>query len=60
VGSVEPRPTEQGAGGVDGVTLAAVEQYGVDRLLAELAHELRAGTYEPPPVLRRWIPKADG
>jgi group II intron reverse transcriptase/maturase len=50
----------KGAGGVDGITLVAVEQYGVDRLLTELAHELRAGTYEPPPVLRRWIPKADG
>lgn len=50
----------KGAGGVDGITLAAVEQYGVGRLLAELADELRAGTYEPPPVLRRWIPKADG
>jgi group II intron reverse transcriptase/maturase len=50
----------KGAGGVDGITLAAVEQYGVGRLLTELADELRAGTYEPPPVLRRWIPKADG
>jgi len=50
----------KGAAGVDGVTLEAVEQYGVGRLLAELAHELHAGTYEPPPVLRRWIPKADG
>ncbi len=50
----------KGAAGVDGVTLEAVEQYGVDRLLAELARELRAGTYEPPAVLRRYIPKADG
>jgi group II intron reverse transcriptase/maturase len=45
---------------VDGITLEAVEQYGVGRLLAELADELRAGTYAPPPVLRRYIPKADG
>ncbi|MGZ6098977.1 MAG: group II intron reverse transcriptase/maturase [Myxococcaceae bacterium] len=50
----------KGAAGVDGIRLEAVEQYGVDRLLAELAGELQAGTYEPPPVLRRWIPKADG
>lgn len=50
----------KGAAGVDGITLEAVEQYGVGRLLSELADELRAGTYEPPPVLRRWIPKADG
>ncbi len=45
---------------MDGITLEAVEQYGVARLLAELGDELHAGTYEPPPVLRRYIPKADG
>ncbi len=50
----------KGAAGVDGITLSAVEQYGVDRLLRELGDELHAGTYQPPPVLRRWIPKADG
>ncbi|MGH6629018.1 MAG: group II intron reverse transcriptase/maturase, partial [Burkholderiales bacterium] len=50
----------QGAGGVDGVTLTAVEQYGVERLLGELHDKLRAGQYRPPPVLRRYIPKADG
>lgn len=50
----------KGAAGVDGITLSAVEQYGVGRLLAELSDELHAGTYQPPPVLRRWIPKADG
>jgi RNA-directed DNA polymerase len=50
----------KGAAGVDGITLEAVEQYGVARLLTELGHELHAGTYEPPPVLRRYIPKADG
>lgn len=50
----------KGAAGVDGVTLAAVEQYGVTRLLDELRDELHAGKYRPPPVLRRYIPKADG
>ena len=50
----------RGAAGVDGVTLDAVEQYGVERLLEELAAALRAGTYRPQPVLRRYIPKADG
>ncbi|MFL5262482.1 MAG: group II intron reverse transcriptase/maturase [Anaeromyxobacteraceae bacterium] len=50
----------KGAAGVDGITLEAVEEYGVARLLAELGHELHAGTYQPPPVLRRYIPKADG
>ena len=42
------------------MTLAAVEQYGVERLLDELDAALRAGTYRPQPVLRRYIPKADG
>jgi RNA-directed DNA polymerase len=50
----------KGAAGVDGVTLAAVEQYGVEKLLSELQNELQAGEYRAPPVLRRYIPKADG
>jgi len=49
-----------GAAGVDAMTLAVVEQYGVERLLTELGVALRAGTYRPQPVLRRYIPKADG
>jgi len=50
----------RGAAGVDRVTLAAVEHYGVDRMLSELGVALRDGTYRPQPVLRRYIPKADG
>jgi RNA-directed DNA polymerase len=50
----------RGGAGVDAMTLVAVEQYGVERLLAELGAALRAGTYRPQPVLRRYIPKADG
>ncbi len=50
----------RGAAGVDRETLAVVEQYGVERMLDELAAALRAGTYGPQPVLRRYIPKADG
>ena len=50
----------RGAAGVDAMTLAAVEQYGVERLLQELGSALQTGTYRPQPVLRRYIPKADG
>jgi group II intron reverse transcriptase/maturase len=50
----------RGAAGVDAVTLAAVEQHGVDRFLSEIATSLREGDYRPQPVLRRYIPKADG
>ena len=50
----------KGAAGVDGHTLEAVEQYGVEKLIAELRDVLHAGEYRAPPVLRRYIPKADG
>ena len=50
----------RGAAGVDRETLDAVEQYGVERMLDALQAALQAGTYRPPPVLRRYIPKPDG
>jgi RNA-directed DNA polymerase len=50
----------RGAAGVDRETLDGVEQYGVERMIDELHAALRAGTYRPQPVLRRYIPKADG
>jgi RNA-directed DNA polymerase len=50
----------KGAAGVDAETIAAVQQYGVDRLIEEISTELRAGKYRPKAVLRRYIPKADG
>ncbi len=50
----------RGAAGVDGLTLEAVEAYGVQRMIDELAADLRAGTYRPSPVRRVEIPKPDG
>jgi RNA-directed DNA polymerase len=51
----------RGAAGVDRVTLAYVqEEYGVQRLLAELQADLREGTYRPAPARRVDIPKPDG
>ena len=47
----------QGAPGIDKITLADVEQYGVTRLLDELAAELREGRYRPLPTRRVFIPK---
>jgi len=49
-----------GSAGVDSQTLTVIEQSGVERFLEELGAELRAGTYRPRAVLRRYIPKADG
>jgi group II intron reverse transcriptase/maturase len=46
-----------GAPGVDKTTLAQVEQYGIDRLLEEVAAELREGRYRPLPTRRVLIPK---
>ena len=50
----------RGSAGVDRETLAEIEQGGVERMLDALAAALRTGTYRPQPVLRRYIPKADG
>jgi hypothetical protein len=46
-----------GAPGIDKITLADVEEYGVTRLLGELAAELRAGTWRPMPARQVLIPK---
>ena len=51
----------RGAAGVDRVTLAYVQDvYGVGRMLGELQHDLRAGTYRPAPARRVDIPKPQG
>jgi len=46
-----------GAPGIDKITLADVEEYGVDRLLGELAQDLREGRWRPLPARRVLIPK---
>src|SRR5256886_8376999 len=46
-----------GAPGIDKTTLADVEEYGVSRLLGELASELEAGTWRPLPARNVLIPK---
>ncbi len=50
----------KGAAGVDSMTIATIEQRGVEVFLEDLGTALRAGTYRPAVVLRRYIPKADG
>jgi hypothetical protein len=47
----------RGAAGIDRVTLAEIEQYGVSRLLDELSAELRGHRWRPLPARRVWIPK---
>jgi len=50
----------RGAAGVDRITVVAVEEYGVDRMLRELRHDLREGVYRPAPARRVDIPKPRG
>jgi group II intron reverse transcriptase/maturase len=52
--------TNRGAAGVDAMTLAEVEQAGVEAFLDDLGARLRAGTYRPAAVRRRYIPKGEG
>jgi RNA-directed DNA polymerase len=47
----------RGAPGIDRTTIAMVEEYGVARLLDELATDLREGGWRPLPARRVWIPK---
>jgi RNA-directed DNA polymerase len=49
--------TNKGAAGIDRRTIADVEQYGVSRLLDELAAELKDGRWRPLPARRVFIPK---
>ena len=47
----------KGAAGVDHETIADVEEYGVPRLLDELAADLKEGRWRPLPARRVYIPK---
>ena len=52
--------TNAGKSGVDVMTIADVEHYGVALYLTELGEDLRKQTYQPQAVKRVMIDKADG
>ena len=51
--------SNDGAPGVDAQDFTAVEAYGVQRWLGELALALREESYRPDPIRRVYIPKAN-
>ena len=52
--------SNKGAPGVDGQDFEEVEKYGVLRWLGELALALKTEKYQPEPIRRVFIPKANG
>jgi RNA-directed DNA polymerase len=50
----------RGAPGVDGETFARIEEHGLATWLQRLTRELRTRQYQCAPLLRVWIPKANG
>jgi group II intron reverse transcriptase/maturase len=50
----------RGAAGVDGKSISDIEEQGVAEFLVGIQRDLRAGTYRPMAVRRRYIPKGDG
>ncbi len=47
----------QGAPGIDAITIADIEAAGVEEFLDDLEASLHDGTYRPQPLRRVWIPK---
>lgn len=52
--------SNKGAAGIDGETLAMIEQQGVAQFLVEVRDEIRRGEYRPHPVRRVYIEKSGG
>lgn len=50
----------KGSSGVDDMTFEKIREYGEDKYLIEIQKELETKTYKPSPVLRVYIPKANG
>ena len=50
----------KGAAGYDEVSIQDIEKSDVKAYLAQIAEEIRNETYKPQPVLRVYIPKANG
>lgn len=49
-----------GSPGVDGITIAEIEEKGLENYLSEISLELKQESYRPSPVKRAYILKANG
>jgi group II intron reverse transcriptase/maturase len=49
-----------GSAGIDEQTIEEIENHGVERIIEEIQEDLKGNSYNPPPVRRVYIPKADG
>jgi RNA-directed DNA polymerase len=49
-----------GSAGVDGETIIAIEEEGIEQFLWGIEQDLRERRYRPKPVLRVYIPKGEG
>lgn len=50
----------KGASGIDDISIADIESYGVGKFLSEIQQTLMDNKYKAPPVKRVYIDKADG
>ncbi len=50
----------KGSTGIDKQTIEDIEDNGEDKFVQEIQEELKEGSYNPPPVRRVYIPKANG
>ncbi len=49
-----------GSPGIDGITISEIKKEGVEKLLNEIQSELKTKIYQPSPLKRVYIPKANG
>lgn len=49
-----------GSAGIDGITFEMIEKEGSEQYLEKIQKELETRSYKPSPVLRVYIPKANG
>lgn len=52
--------SNQGVAGIDKITITAIEEIGIGKVIKDIQIKLLTGKYKPLPVKRVYIPKKDG